>query len=68
MKNLPGDPFLPPGTSNRDVANGFGIRNFCESCGFPCSRTNNLCRSCQRKEECDDSINEHDLRSLFLGD
>lgn len=67
MKTLPGDPFLPPGCSSRDVANSFGIRNFCESCGFPCSRQETMCRSCQKKEEYND-IDSNDLRDLLPGD
>lgn len=65
MKNLPGDPSLPPGCSDKDIANSFGIRNFCEACGFPTASSNTLCRSCQRKEEEYSELSSSALRDLL---
>ena len=67
MKNLPGDPNLPPGVSQKEIERSFGIRNFCEACGFPTASNNTLCKSCQRKEEEHSELSSDDIRDLLIG-
>ena len=65
MKNLPGDPSLPPGCSAKDIERSFGIRAFCEACGFPCPQHETLCRHCQTREDNKDELSSSDLRDLL---
>lgn len=49
IDKLPGDPWFPPGCSNRDIDRAFGDRWECEDCGCDTEHGEYLCRQCERE-------------------